>query len=75
MNGKISYRGLKKVLSPKELKNITGGSYDNCGSCPNSCHYCECDYNVGAWYQCGSGNDTVAYWACEGGTATCNPVD
>ena len=24
---KISYSGLKKVLSPKEMKNITGGGY------------------------------------------------
>ena len=26
----ISISGLKKVLSPKELKNITGGSYTFC---------------------------------------------
>ena len=27
---KINFRSLKKVLNPKEMKNITGGSCDEC---------------------------------------------
>ena len=36
---KISYCGLKKVLSPKEMKNITGGSDNDCNQseCAGDC--------------------------------------
>jgi len=29
---KISFSGLKKVMSPKEMKNITGGSDGSCAA-------------------------------------------
>ena len=35
----ISIDALKKVLSPKEMKNVTGGSYATCKIC--------CDYGDG----------------------------
>ena len=35
MEKKISFSGLKKVLSPKEMKNVTGGSGG--GSCQVQC--------------------------------------
>ena len=47
----ISLQGLKKVLTPKELKNILGGSgyvctvyYNDCSSEEVQC----CDYNMDA---------------------------
>ena len=32
MNKKISYSGLKNVLSPKQMKNVLGGSDGSCSS-------------------------------------------
>ena len=59
---KISHSGLKKVMSPKEMKNVTGGSgiCDEYGSglcwveCKNGDKACAstCDY---AATQCGGG--------------------
>jgi hypothetical protein len=36
MNKKISYSGLKNVLSPKQMKNVLGGSG---GLCPDDFPY------------------------------------
>jgi hypothetical protein len=57
----ISISGLKKVLSPKEMKNITGGSNAICHS-GRECvcgAYCGSDSECESWYGKGS---TCASW-------------
>ena len=34
---KINFSGLEKVLSPKEMKNITGGSNNCSADCTGTC--------------------------------------
>jgi len=45
----ISFQGLSKILSEKELKNVMGGSGGACNSSPCNC-YCESDSDC--WGEC-----------------------
>ena len=43
----MSISGLKKVLSPKEMKNITGGSYPTCLIlCGDEFHFGLCAFHT-----------------------------
>ena len=46
----ICLNGLKKVLRPKDMKNITGGSYRYCWCYDGSAWHC---YNASAGSDCG----------------------
>ena len=61
---KINLNGLKNVLSPKEMKNVTGGSGEICSS-PYPC-----------WVRCGNGaagciNDCESACSDRGGVEYC----
>jgi len=62
---KISYDTLKKVLKPKQLRNILGGSSGG-DICCYSPHWS--DYNI---YYCDDG-DTCDKWAGPDGWWCCN---
>ena len=47
----ITLRGLKKVLTPKELKNILGGSAGSCG-CNSGVYGSYCESNSGNTIVC-----------------------
>ena len=57
---KITYRGLKKVMNPKEMKNVLGGSMDECTlwpetynmTCQGSCLYSD-EYGTLFYGRCG----------------------
>ena len=63
MNKKISLETLKILLTPKEMKNITGGS----------AFWCECYTNVGSWtcYNPAPGSDCGISEYCDGDGGSC----
>jgi len=58
----ISIDGLRKVLSPKEMMNVTGGSGggDICGGCSGS--YCESPLVTGIYVCCGEDMASCYEW-------------
>ena len=55
---KISYRGLKKVMNPKEMKNVLGGSEQSCiVSCYGYCNFLD-TYGMFIHGHCGFDNYT-----------------
>ena len=54
---KISFSGLKKVLTPKEMKNITGGSDCSPTNCGGMTVHCSGSCWADAWCAgCDNGN-------------------
>ena len=67
MEKKISYAGLKKVLSSKEMKNVFGGSGYTC--------YCNCypNYTFSIWgSSCDDAIKQVAAGCSDGDGGGCN---
>ena len=64
---KIYLNGLKRVLTPRELKNILGGS----GGAKCSARRCTC--GEGTWYgeKCGDEPTNVIYNTCGGNPWDC----
>ena len=62
---KISLNGLKKVMSPKEMQNVLGGSnqFDPPGGGKGSCCYVEDNNGNGWFYGQPPGNDDE-HWEC-----------
>ena len=69
--------GLKKVLSPKELKNVIGGSNDP--ACivwpndPNMPHNMTCQAAIGCWIETQYGGEIHGHCAHDGYSCTCVP--
>ena len=67
----ISIDALKKVLSQKEMRNVTGGKNECMGLSCDSCYTCSCVNGVGTWKQCTDDEHVVGDWACDQGGADC----